>query len=331
MMGRIRQSNHGLPPRMHIKGGAYYYVSSTVPRKWIKLSADLQEAKVKWAALEGKADTTGLFSSLVDRYLAECTSDLAPNTVKQYTIQANVLNAVFGQTPIKSIKPPMIAGYLDNHKSKTSANNEIALMSTMFEKALRWGWCDRNPVKGIRRNYVKRRSRYISDDEFDSIRASLPDYIQCMMDICILTASRVTDIINIKMQDVADGGLYVTQKKTGKRQFYQMTPELKSAIDAAMGLAKERRVRSMFLICNKQGKQVRYGTFREKFKTACVALGLPDTHFHDIRAKAATDAHGEGRDHQKLLGHANRATSDRYVKAREIDVVTPHSRKKKAG
>lgn len=330
-MGRARQSNHNLPPRMHIKGDTYYYVTSAVPRKWIKLSKDLQEAKVKWAALEGKADTTGLFSSLIDRYLLECMDDLAPNTVRQYTIQAGVLNSIFGTVQLKQITPPMIAGYLDNHKSKTSANNEIALMSTMFEKALRWGLCDRNPVKGIRRNYVKQRSRYITDDEFDSIRASLPDYIQCMMDICILTASRVTDIINIKMQDVADGGLYITQKKTGKRQFYQMTPELKFAIDAAMSLAKDRRVRSMFLICNKQGRQVRYETFREKFKAACVALGFPDTHFHDIRAKSATDAHSEGRDHQKLLGHANRAMSDKYVKAREIDVVTPHSRKKKAG
>lgn len=331
MMGRVRKSNHNLPPRMHIKGGAYYYVTSTVPRKWTMLSKDLQEAKVKWADMEGKADTTGLFSSLVERYLLECTTDLAANTVKQYTIQANVLNSIFGTVQIKQITPPMIAGYLDNHKSKTSANNEIALMSTMFEKALRWGWCDRNPVKGIRRNYVKQRSRYITDTEFDAIRSSLPDYIQCMMDMCILTASRVSDIINIKMQDIADGGLYITQQKTGKRQFYKITPELNAAIDAAMGLAKGRRVRSMFLICNKQGRQVRYETFREKFKAACVALELPDTHFHDIRAKSATDAYSEGRDHQKLLGHANRAMSDRYVKAREIDVVTPHSRKKKAG
>lgn len=327
MMGRVRQSNHGLPPRMHIKGGVYYYVTSTVPRKWIKLSNDLQEAKIKWAKLEGVADDSGLFSALVTRYLAECLDGLAENTRKQYGIQANVLNEVFGMAPIKQITPPMIAGYLDNHKSKTSANNEIALMSAMFEKALRWGLCDRNPIKGIRRNYVKPRDRYITDAEFDAIRASLPDYIQCMMDICAATASRVTDIIDITMQDVTPSGLYIKQGKTGKKQIYQITPELKAAIDTAKGLAKGRRIRSMYLICNKQGRKVRYETFREKFKAACVALGIPDTHFHDIRAKTATDAYGDGLDHQKLLGHKSRAMSDTYVKSRITDVVTPYKKR----
>jgi integrase len=316
---------------MHIKGDMYYHVTTTLPRKWTKLSKDLQEAKVKWAELEGVTDDSGLFSALVRRYLDECLNDKAENTRKQYTIQAAVLQDVFGTIPIKSITPPMIADYLDSHKSKTSANNEIALLSTMFEKALRWGWCDRNPVKGIRRNYVKQRDRYITDEEFDNLRASLPDYIQCMMDICILTAARVTDIINIKMQDVTPSGLYITQMKTGNRQQYDISPELRSVIDTAKGLAKDRRVRSMHLICNKQGKQVRYETFREKFKAACVAMGIPNTHFHDIRAKSATDFYSEGGNHQKLLGHKNRATSDRYVKARAIDTVTPHSRKKKTG
>ena len=48
---------------------------------------------------------------------------------------------------------------------------------------------------------------------------------------------------------------------------------------------------------------------------------MEDAHFHDIRAKAATDAKAQGMDYQGLLGHSSQAMSDRYVKLREISRV----------
>ena len=53
--------------------------------------------------------------------------------------------------------------------------------------------------------------------------------------------------------------------------------------------------------------------------------GLQDAnlHFHDLRGKAATDAGDMGIDAQKLLGHKHRAMTEHYIKARQIDKVTP--------
>jgi integrase len=53
--------------------------------------------------------------------------------------------------------------------------------------------------------------------------------------------------------------------------------------------------------------------------------GLQDADiiFHDIRAKAATDAGDMGVDAQTLLGHKHRAMTEGYIKARQIDKVTP--------
>lgn len=39
--------------------------------------------------------------------------------------------------------------------------------------------------------------------------------------------------------------------------------------------------------------------------------------------KAATDAKKLGMDYQKLLGHTNKAMSDRYIRLREVDQITP--------
>ena len=55
-MGRRRQTNLDLPPRMQVKAGTYYYVTSGQPRKWINLGRDKAAARRKWAELED--DTT---------------------------------------------------------------------------------------------------------------------------------------------------------------------------------------------------------------------------------------------------------------------------------
>jgi integrase len=45
--------------------------------------------------------------------------------------------------------------------------------------------------------------------------------------------------------------------------------------------------------------------------------------FHDIRAKALTDAKRMGFDAQALAGHASAAVTEHYIKQREFKRVTP--------
>jgi integrase len=57
----------------------------------------------------------------------------------------------------------------------------------------------------------------------------------------------------------------------------------------------------------------------------CGPQGLGDIHFHDIRAKALTDAKGMGgSDYAQALGnHASVETTETYIKAREVKTVRP--------
>lgn len=45
--------------------------------------------------------------------------------------------------------------------------------------------------------------------------------------------------------------------------------------------------------------------------------------FHDIRAKALTDAKAKGMDAQSLAGHATSAMTEHYIKRREFKKVKP--------
>lgn len=319
-MGRKRTSNFDLPPRMHKKGDCFYYVTTTIPRKWIRLDKSLPVAKQMWAALEG-AGTPGTFGSLANKFLAECTQDLAVNTRNNYTVHSKTLVKVFGAMQLNEIKPHHIGTYLDSHVAPMSANIQIGLMSTMFERARRWGMADMNPCKGVRRNKMKPRDRYITDDEYRLIRSHCPDWLQIAMDISLLTTLRESDVLKIRLSDIADGHLYVQQKKTGKRQAFGISAALESAMAKAKALKRGGAVRSLYLLHDDSGKSYREKFLQEKFREARTLAGIKDVVFHDIRGKAATDSKGEGLDYQALLGHSKRDMSDRYVKARSTDKV----------
>jgi integrase len=323
-MGRRRTSNFDLPPRMHKKGDCYYYVTTTKPRKWIRLDKSLAVAKQMWASLEG-AGTPGTFESLANKFLAECTKYLAENTRRNYTSHGNILISVFGHMQLSEIKPHHIGNYLDRHSSPMSANIQIGLMSTMFERALRWGMADTNPCKGVRRNKMKPRDRYITDEEYRAIRNKAPDWLQVAMDISLLTALRESDVLKIKLADLDDQHLTVIQKKTKKRQTYVITEALNSAISKAKALDRGS-VRSLYLIFDHSGRRYSEKMLQEKFRKARDEAGISDVVFHDIRAKAATDSKGEGLDYQALLGHSKRDMSDRYVKARTTDKVAARNK-----
>ena len=58
----------------------------------------------------------------------------------------------------------------------------------------------------------------------------------------------------------------------------------------------------------------------QELKKKC-GLDKADIHFHDIRAKALTDADRQGLNAQLMAGHATRGMTDRYVKTQQIDTV----------
>ncbi len=114
-MARKRSSNFDLPPRMHIKGSSFYYVTGTKPRRWIALGSDLKKAKYKWAELEsGEAQVDNTtFAALAKRYQREIFPTKAPRTQKDNEKESVNLLAVFGPVPIDSIRPTHVRQYLD--------------------------------------------------------------------------------------------------------------------------------------------------------------------------------------------------------------------------
>jgi integrase len=85
-------------------------------------------------------------------------------------------------------------------------------------------------------------------------------------------------------------------------------------------------VLGLTVIARPSGKPMTVGALGAAWRSACKEAGVV-AQFRDIRAKAATDAKKGGQDYQTLLGHANPAMSERYIKRREAVIAEPVRRK----
>lgn len=321
-MGRRRQTRHDLPPRMHQKGDTYYYVTSTTPRKWIKLDKDLGRAKIMWAQLENDGATDRFHDALDAWMVSPAYNELTASSKTTYGSVIKQLKEFFDGFGLLEIKPVQVAQWMDNHPSKTQANTGKAILSKVFEMAIRRGWAETNPCRDIKRNTIKPRDRYLTDQEFKAIREKGNEVVKIAMDLAYLTGARISDILKATLADCQDEGFFIKQKKTGAKQLFEWTPELETVINEAKKMP--RPVRGLHaLICNRYGQPYPYGTFNDYWLEAVRDAGIENAQFRDIRAKTATDAEHQGKDHQKLLGHTTKAMSDRYVKVRKVTRVTP--------
>lgn len=329
-MGRRRKSNFSLPPRLYLKHGAYYYVSRE--NKWTRLSDDKAIAFAKWAEIEGETPReagsekpiTGSMAALIDKYMIEIAPKKAKATYTGNLMEAKNLREVFGKMLVLEVRPTHIAKYLDIRglKAPIRANREISLLSHIFSYAMRWGLIDRNPCLGVAKHTEKGRDRYISDQEFEAVKKLSSELIAIVMDFAYITAMRRGDILKLRLDQITDEGIWIKQSKTGSKQLYEWTDGLTEVVNRAKALKSP--IRGLYLFCTRKGQPYSDTGFKAMWNRVQVKWaesGGQRFTFHDIRAKALTDAKGMGLDAQSLAGHATSAMTEHYIKNREYKKV----------
>lgn len=323
-MGRRRSSNLSLPPRLHRKGRVYYYTPYENGKlRWVRLSDSYPEALAKWAEYEGAHRSGSTVGHALDRYVIEILPKKAEATQREYRRQTVRLRRVFGATKLALVRPSHVAQYLDQHDSPVLANREMAMLSSVYQEAIRWGWVESNPCRGVRRNTEKRRTRHITKKEVAQLGGHLDGQMQCIVDLVLLTALRKKDVLSIRLSDLTDEGLLVQISKTGHAIIFEWTPSLRAVIDRARAL--RRKVGSMYLFATRNGQPYTTSGFDSIWQRKLRRSGLIDFRFHDLRARALTDAKAQGgRDYaQALADHESGETTERYIRGREVRRVKP--------
>lgn len=292
-MGRPRIHRKDLPKRLNVIAGIYYYRPKD--GKPINLGKDQNEALRRYRELVPTDRKLTTMADVFDRYQIEVIPTKAPRTQLDNAKEIGNLRRSFGLFLPEEVTAQDIYKYMDARGAPVRANREVALLSHIFKKAIRWGVVRRNPcVKGeVERNPEVPRDRYVSDRELEFFKQHASPMIRAYCDFKYLTGMRKGDILTLQKSAIQEDGIRYVQRKVrrrnpktgerkGRERLIVWTTELREVVDRILALRRGRG-RRMRNPQNKCG----WGPRRPAPETIYVFATLDGTpYYDDERARA---------------------------------------------
>lgn len=298
-----------LPPKVHVKHGSYYYVHKNTWTKLSRLDEGEDTLYKALAVLKAEKPPEKLLE-LFRLYIRTGLPGKKPATKREYERHINgtaktkpgPLMRAFGNMTAVNVTPADVAQYLETRGGVT-ANREMSTLSDMYQWAMRKGYVQYNPCRGVRRNPEKPRTRYLEDDELRAIIDVGKDYEAQFISAAYLTGMRQQDLIAMTKDWITEEGIQWREGKTQRRRLIAWSPTLWNIVEAALDRSKCDRVftNSSGQPWTKWGVQSLLRRIRKNVRREKVEM--QDFTLHDIRAKAGSDAE----DGRGLLAHASEA------------------------
>ena len=317
-----------LPKGWFHRHGAYYW---RVPRPLVhihgktqvRLGKTFSESLRAYADLVDENIPLRTMQDIFSRYTHEVTLNKAKTVQRNQLSQLDRLSRVFGKMPPSRVEKQHIYGYLDARRdAPVSANRDVALLSAIFRKAIRWGAVRENPCLGVEKHKETPRDRYVTDEELKAFYDSLESpMLKAYVKLKYITGQRQQDILNIRLSDITEDGIYFTNQKTNKRFLMEWTDELKRAVSTARRV--KRRVGTLYLFAGRTGARYTGDGFRSLWQRAMrnyCAKGHRRFTEHDLRAKTASDTNAEHA--QEILRHNSIAFTEKVYR-RQLKKVRP--------
>jgi integrase len=226
-------------------------------------------------------------------------------------------------TEIGTIKPK--SGKRRGKGAKYKANRTLAVLSKMFNLAIRWKLRADNPVKGVERNHEDKRERYLSADEMKRLTNALAQHgnqqVANIFRMCILTGARHGEVRQAKWSQFEEDGTWVKPSAATKQVKIHRAPlsaPLKMLLAGIRAAAEKEAKRT--------GRPIseyvfpHNGGFRTELKDHWVRLRkaakLVNVRPHDLRHTFASLLYNSGSTLGLiggLLGHTNPQTTARYA------------------
>jgi len=328
-----------LPERVRIQHGRYYLLSQAternaagrLKRRWVPLTrvdegpAALYDAL---ATLHREVEHGApMMPSLVATWRLHELPRYAAKTRTEYHRMSERIAEAYADFAVTQIRPKDVADLVDQWRDKPrTANAYRALVSLILSFAVRRGFIDRNPAAEIAGLPEPQRSRYLTDDELERIRAAASPMLAASIDLALVTCQRIGDLLALRWSDVTETGIVFRPAKvegsTAIAVPLRMTPRLRAALDAAKAAAPAK-VRSVFVLCTSTGQKYSYTGHHSAWQRACDAAAVKNAHFHDLRRRALTDAKRQGLDVRRLGGHSSEKMTARYIEAAGLDWIDP--------
>ena len=268
-------------------------------------------------------------NDLLDRYIPEHLPTLARRTQIDTLRYVETLRGLWGDVDADKLTARTIGQWMNGGptRGRIQRGKIVSVLATVYKYAVgQWFLVDSNPTRDLRMPKANKRTRYVTDEEFEAVKALCSSRLRAAMDLAYLTGQRQGDILKLRWDhiDVNQRVIHIRQGKTGKRFGIAITDALEEVLVRCKRMTPA--LPRAYVLRTKEGERYTSEGFRTMWQRTiqkAVRLGAiksPFT-FHDLRAKSASD-NADIEDAAKLLGHQN-SQMTRSVYDRSVRIVQP--------
>lgn len=209
-------------------------------------------------------------------------------------------------------------------ETKTAANRVLALVSSVFGKAIAFGlWENTNPCVGIKHFPEHSRDRFLSGDElrrfFEALAQEPNGTARDYFLVSLFTGARRANVLEMKWADIDfDSATWrIGRTKNG-------TPQNVALVEPVMGILADRRghIDSLFVFPG-HGRTGHLVEPKKAWARICAAAGIDGARIHDLRRTMGSWQAMTGASLPvigKSLNHKNTSTTAIYARL-DLDPV----------
>ena len=184
-----------------------------------------------------------------------------------------------GDARLSQVTKRTIRDYLDTYPAPVAANRHIAVLKAA------WSWCEEryeipeNPCKSVKLNREEPRQRYVSDDEYETVLRMAPPPISQMMELAYLLRGRLSEVLNIRVEDIHEDYLEFNRLKGSEGELCDLSERLRGALSD---------VRGGDYVCHRYSQSAFRSAWR-RLQGHMKKAGIEPFPFHDLKAKGVSD------------------------------------------
>lgn len=230
--------------------------------------------------------------------------------------------------PLRQFNYRYASAVMANMSDRPEAANKLRkLLARAWDEGMRLEMVDKNPWRLVKPFKVSGGFHTWTEDEIATFKAAYPSGSRERLALALMlnTAQRRSDAIRLGPQNVRDGRLIFTQRKTGKVLNMPIIPELREAL-------KGFEAEHLCFLMTAHGSPFSDAGFGNWFSDRCKAAGVPGR-AHGLRKAAAVRLAEAGATQQEIkawTGHSSDAEVRRYTEAANQAVLADAAARKMA-
>lgn len=201
-------------------------------------------------------------------------------------------------------------------EAKYEANRTVETITRIFNLAIKWGWVERNPAKGIEKHDEQPRQDYLEPEEIRRLLGVLYDENTVQADIAkmlLLTGARFGEVARMKWDQInLNTGIWTKPAAATKQRRMHRVPLSAAVVD----IIKTQAAKGSEWVFPNPDTGEPFTHIRKTWTAACKSARVRQVRIHDTRHSFASLLASGGISLQvvgNMLGHTVAQTTQRYA------------------